>query len=106
MYEWIIAWQYLKQHFNGLSEGEKSEASIRNRRNYNQKKQNKIRKKNTWDLLAVLLVKTYNSNHKGKGSKIRGAQLHPCTFSLPGEFTWSVLHLCVQTDMGEALIVE
>lgn len=45
-YEGIIAWQYLEQYFNGLREREKSEASIRNRPNKNQKSQNKIMSKN------------------------------------------------------------
>lgn len=61
---WIIAWQYLEQYFNGLREGEKSEASIRNRPNKNQKAQNKIMNKIFRDLLTVLLVKLFNISHK------------------------------------------
>lgn len=84
-YEWIIASQYLEQYFNGLREREKSEASIRNRPNKNQKAQNKIMNQILRDLLAVLLVKSFSICHKGIYNKTRGIQVKSCIFSTPGE---------------------
>lgn len=102
-YEWLIVWQYQEQYFKGLSEGEKSEASIRNRLNNDQKAQNKIRNPpSPWDLLA----RSRNSPHKGKCGKTRGAQLHPCTFSTPGKFTCSVCICVFKQVCGVVLTVK